>query len=241
MYHLTIEREIFLSIMAQFMTRAARLEMSKKQLATRAGITDVYLSNMNSKGKTWRPLTPEMARKFMAALNYRASQINGVVAILEHFKKSRTRRRHVADAKGVSQIDVLCELIDLRNKHQAQMTLHRKKSGATVSLRIDCDSEKVSFFGGKGKAISGPESALRLFPDSDGAHLMLVAILLSLDDQSWKALASDLNNLDTESDALHWQARSHVLSGTWGMPRVAHRAREVFEQHMEDNRTSASR
>ncbi len=234
------------------MTRAAQFGIGKKELAAKADISDIHLSNIQSKAKTWRMLTPDLARKLMHHLDFRSSQVNGVVEILEHFKQSRTRRKQLVRAMGLSKIDVQCEPVDTRDMHHMYLKLCGRQKDATVLLRIDCDSETVTFLDDKDKVMHGtkaamqllprvPRTALRIFRKVDHVSLMLAAIMLSLHDQIWKAKASDLDSLDASSDVQRRLVRTHVLQGTWGLLRIALRAKTVFGQYVDNNRIASSR
>lgn len=237
MYHSAIEREISLVIMDQIMVHAARLKMSKKRLAKEADISDVYLSNLQSRTKTWRPLTPNAARKIMEVLNYRASQIRAVEEMLRDFKERRTKERHLRESAGVNKLLVQFYLADEDNGHGVAFQVERKdqKNSPKILVVIGCEANDVSFRDMKTKEkIDLGQACTQLFPNRKGLAPFLGSILLTLRDESSRAKASDLDNFDIDEGTRRYQARMQVLSRKKGPVLIIGKARRVFEEYTNE-------
>lgn len=228
MYHLPIEREIHLLLLRQFLEKAAVDGMSQRSLADHLGVTEVHLSRLKRGGKDWRALTPEMARKIMERLNYRASQIEGVESMLNFFKERRTRRRHVSEVEGLNSIQMQHQIIDKKNHPAVVLSLMTKRSGP-VGVVILCNTKRVEFYGSDNQKVRIAEAAKQLMPRKRDTAMLLAKIHAELWDECWKAVAADLDYFDADKGALKGKARLLRLDDALGTAIVTEKAADVFD------------
>lgn len=223
--------------MDQLAARAARLKISKKKLAKDAGISDVYLSNLQSRTKTWRPLTPDKSRKIMEVLNYRASQIRSVESMLRFFKARRTKYRYLMKAHGIDDLVVQFFLNDEKEAHAVALEIKRKNRKAlpAIFVLMNCDAGSVNFYKLPTKEeITWSQASKMLFPDRVGIVPFLGSILFTIRDQWWRAVSSDLDNFDTDEGTVRFQARKKVLSDKEGADRIVGKAQRIFEKFTDE-------
>ncbi|MBI3618806.1 helix-turn-helix transcriptional regulator [Candidatus Peregrinibacteria bacterium] len=232
MYHLDIEREIHRLVLEQFLIRATQRKIIQRALAEKVGVTEVHLSRMKRGGNDWRPLTPERAKKIMEVLNYRSSQIKGVEMMLSFFKQKRTKRRHIANRELWSQVQTKCLILDDSEMHAVVMELYRKENNAKVFVLINCDNKQMNFYDAKKKEIDFIQTAKLLFGEKKNIITTFSKILLTLKDQWWKELASDLDNFDSEASTVRMQGRKLSIQNARGGMQIAQEASDIFENYL---------
>lgn len=207
MFYDDMELEVHQQILSQIWQEMLRQGLTKKELAKKAGVGMVHLSNIGSTSSTARRLAPELARKLMEALDFRPSQTRPVLNQLEYLRSNRVRRRAVYEQEHLSDLQTLCH-VDLNVKPPAVLVrlrpLRKKEASSdnAIDVLIQCNRRgTVSYFetAGKGmsRRISGPEAADILLPSrTEAVPVFLAKIFFTLQREYTKALFSDLRYYD---------------------------------------------